>query len=96
MQYGQDGKTALEMAEDEDTVKCFFDAGIKLSDIVTDEVVIAFVPEMGLCCTRVWGEQQRESRSIWDVGERGRTRLSEQIHTRLLLGYMYPCCHRRD
>ena len=53
MQYGQDGKTALEMAQDEDMVKCFFDAGIKLSDIVTDEVVIAFLPEMGLCCTCV-------------------------------------------
>jgi len=65
VQYGQDGKTALEMAEDEDMVKCFFDAGIKLSDFVTDEVVNVFVPQMGLCCTCVWGEQQRESRCIW-------------------------------
>ena len=93
MQYAQYGETALAMARDEDTVKCFFDAGIKLSDIVTDEVVIAFVPEMGLCCTCVWERATgRESRSIWYVGERGRTRLSEQTHTRLLLGYMYPCC----
>ena len=82
VQYGQYGETALAMAQDEDPVKCFLDAGIKLSDIVTDEVVIAFVPEMGLCCTCVWGsETGRESRSIWYVGERGRTRLSEQTHT---------------
>ena len=33
-----DGMTALEMAPDEGTVKCFLDFGIKLSDIVTDEV----------------------------------------------------------
>ena len=89
MQYGQDGKTALEMAQDEDMVKCFFDAGIKLSDFVTDEVVIAFVPEMGLCCTCVWGsETGREQeymvcRRAWQ---------DTTTHTRLL----YPCCHRRD
>jgi len=80
VQYGQDGETALEMAEDEDTVKCFLDAGIKLSDIVTDEVVIAFVPEMGLCCTRVWEratEREQEymvCRRAWqDTTERADT-----------------------
>ena len=70
-------------------VKCFFDAGFKLSDFVTDEVVIAFVPEMGLCCTCVWGsETGREQeymvcRRAWQ---------DTTTHTRLL----YPCCHRRD
>ena len=45
------GKTAFEMARNEDTVKCFLDAGIKLSDIVTDQVVIACV------CASDWGEE---------------------------------------
>ena len=31
------------MAQDEGTVKCFLDHGMKLSDIVTDEVVTACV-----------------------------------------------------
>ena len=43
IQNAQDGMTALELAPDEGTVKCFLDYGIKLADIVTDEVVIACV-----------------------------------------------------
>jgi len=43
VQNGQEGKTALELAADEGTIKCFLDHGVKLADIVTDEVVIACV-----------------------------------------------------
>ena len=41
VQNGQEGITAVEMVSDESTAKCFLDHGIKLADIVTDEVVIA-------------------------------------------------------
>jgi hypothetical protein len=45
----QEGKTALELARDEDTVQCFVEAGIKLSDIVTEEVRVAcFLCQMSL------------------------------------------------
>jgi len=81
LQNGQDGMTALEMARDEDTVQCFVDHGIKLSDIVTDEVVIACVSAsdgpMSYVCV---GERDRGRESIWHVGVRVRTRVSEETH----------------
>ena len=43
IQNAQNGRTGLELSPDEGTVKCFLDYGIKLADIVTDEVVIACV-----------------------------------------------------
>ena len=81
MQNGQDGMTALEMARNKDTVQCFVDHGIKLSDIVTDEVVIACVsasdgPMLYVCV----GERDRGRESIWHVGVRVRTRVSEETH----------------
>ena len=56
VQNGQDGKTALELARDEGTVKCFLDHGVKLADIVTDEVVIACASVVVIACVsvRVW------------------------------------------
>jgi len=76
MQNGQDGKTALELAYDEGTIKCFFDSGIKLSGLVTDEVMIlCFCVRWACMCM---GESNRKSRSIWYAGVRGRTRVSEE------------------
>jgi len=56
VQNGQEGITAVEMAQDEGTAKCFLDHGVKMSDIVTDEVVIACASVVVIACVsvRVW------------------------------------------
>ena len=43
MSNAQEGRAALELSRCTSTVECFLEIGIKLSGIVTEEVVIGFV-----------------------------------------------------
>ena len=82
IQNAQDGVTALELAPDEGTVKCFLDYGIKLADIVTDQVVIACVSvsDGPASYVSVWGggDRDRDRMSKWFARVCVRTRASEE------------------